>query len=113
MSPRSRCACIGRSRSSATSSWHWRPTRMRCEDLSARIADDLAGTLGEADRAAMRQHLEGCADCRRQTEGLDVLWRALEQIPVPAPDSRALRARLDAAIQREQEPARRAPRAIP
>ena len=63
---------------------------MRCEEVSARIADQLAGTLGEAERAALRQHVEGCADCRRQTEGLELLWQALERIPAPAPDSRAL-----------------------
>ena len=85
---------------------------MRCEEVSARIADQLAGTLGEAERAALRQHVEGCADCRRQTEGLELLWQALERIPAPAPDSRALRTRLEAAIQREQEPARHAPRAL-
>jgi len=87
---------------------------MRCEDISARLADDLAGTLGDDERNAMRQHIAGCPDCRRQTQGLDVLWRALEDIPVAAPDSRALRARLDAAILREQAAARpTAPRALP
>ena len=76
---------------------------MRCEEISRRLADDLNGALDDAERAELRQHLAGCAACRAESEGLGDLWRALGEIPVPPPDSRALRARLDASVRREKQ----------
>jgi hypothetical protein len=84
---------------------------MRCEDIAQRHADYLAGTLSETERAAVQRHVAGCPACQRETESLAGLWNALEDIPVAPPDSRAMRARLDASIRREQELVRRsAPR---
>ena len=85
---------------------------MRCEEISRRLADDLSGTLDEAERIELQQHLASCPACRAESEGLGDLWRALGDIPAPPPDSRALRARLDATVRREQQAAapQRAPR---
>ncbi len=86
---------------------------MRCEELTALLPDELAGTLGDSERASMREHLATCESCRREVETLGDAWGILGEIPVPAPDSRALRLRLDAAIRREQQlsqPVRREPR---
>jgi hypothetical protein len=78
---------------------------MRCEEISRRLADDLNGTLDAEERAGLQQHLANCATCRAESEGLGELWRALGDIPVPPPDSRALRARLNATVRREQQAA--------
>jgi hypothetical protein len=88
---------------------------MRCEDFSGRLPDELVGGLDDAERAAMRQHVASCENCRREIESLGDIWGLLADIPVPAPDSRALRARFDAAVRREQQatPARREPRFNP
>jgi len=75
---------------------------MRCEDIAERHADYLAGTLSEDERAAVQRHVAGCAACRRETESLGGIWSALEEVHVAPPDSRAMRARLDAAIRREE-----------
>ena len=87
---------------------------MRCEEFSARLPDELVGGLEDTERAALRQHVATCEACRHEIESLGDLWGLLGEIPAPAPDSRALRRRFDAAIRREQEPARHtAPRGTP
>lgn len=45
---------------------------------------DLAGELGEAERARLERHLEDCADCRAERSSLEVLDELLaaERIPV-------------------------------
>jgi hypothetical protein len=83
---------------------------MRCEEFSARLPDELMGRLDDTDRAAMRQHVATCSACLHEIESLGDVWGLLAEIPTPAPDSGALRARLDAAVRREQQqqrPARR------
>ena len=69
--------------------------------------------MDDTERAGLRQHVATCEACRHEVESLGDLWGLLAEIPAPAPDSPALRARLDAAIRREQQqaaPARREPR---
>ncbi len=85
---------------------------MRCDEFSARLSDELAGRLDDTERAALREHVSTCPGCLKELESLGDVWRLLGEIPAPAPDSRALRARLDAAVRREQhsQPARREPR---
>jgi len=75
---------------------------MRCEDIAERHADYLAGRLGDHERAELQRHVAGCVACRRETESLGGVWSALRDVHVPPPDSRAMRARLDAAIAREE-----------
>jgi hypothetical protein len=75
---------------------------MRCEDVSLKLPDYLAGRADAAERAAVEQHLEGCPACLSETEGLASMWRSLGEIPGPAPDSLGMRARIDASIERER-----------
>jgi len=75
---------------------------MRCEDVSLKLSDYLAGRADTAERAAIEKHLEGCPACLSETEGLASLWRSLGEIPAPAPDSQGMRARIDAAIEHER-----------
>jgi hypothetical protein len=80
---------------------------MRCEDISLKLADYLAGRVVEAERAAIEKHLEGCPACLQETEGLAGTWSLLADIPAPAPDSPVMRARLAALIDRELQDADR------
>ena len=79
---------------------------MRCEEFSARLPDEWVGGLPDGERAAMREHVASCAACRQELESLGDTWGLLGEIPIAAPDSRAMRARLDAAIRREQQASR-------
>jgi hypothetical protein len=85
---------------------------MQCEEIPQRHADYLAGTLSDTERAAFQRHVAGCAACQRETESLGGIWTTLEDIPAPEPDSRAMRARFDAALEREQASARPAGRSF-
>jgi hypothetical protein len=80
---------------------------MRCEDISQQLPDYLAGRADAATRATIEQHLEGCTACLQETEGLASMWRGLGDLPVPAADSSAMRARFDAMLGQEQQNAER------
>jgi len=69
---------------------------MRCEDTSAKLADDLAGTLPDAERQALESHALSCAACREELEGAREMWQRLGRMPADAPDTGAMRARFDA-----------------
>jgi len=71
---------------------------MECRDVTAQLADYLAGTLDEGGMDRVREHVAGCAACREEIEGLDDMWQALGTIPAEHGDLPAMRARLDAAI---------------
>jgi hypothetical protein len=86
---------------------------MRCEDISDKLPDYLAGRSEPAERSAIESHLEGCPACRSETEGLASTWGLLGAIPAPSADSDAMRARLDAAIERERFAASRTPAQVP
>jgi predicted anti-sigma-YlaC factor YlaD len=86
---------------------------MRCEDISDKLPDYLARDIDAAQRAAIEQHLEGCAVCRSEAAGLESTWQMLGEIPAPQPDSQAMRARIDASIERERFAASRSHAAAP
>lgn len=71
---------------------------MECRDISPHLADYLAGTLPDAELAAIRAHLGGCAGCRDEVEALDDTWQQLGTIAAERADSTAMRARFDAAV---------------
>lgn len=71
---------------------------MPCEDIAAQIADHLAGSLDDAARSALEGHLKSCLACRKELSHASHLWELLGDIPAEAPDSEAMRARLDAAL---------------
>jgi len=75
---------------------------MQCEEVSEKLPDYLAGKADAATRTAIEQHLAGCAACLQEVEGLAVTWHALSTIPAAVADSRAMRAGIDALIEREQ-----------
>jgi hypothetical protein len=76
---------------------------MRCEEIHAQLADHLAGTLPPDVSGAVAEHLRTCPACAAEAEGLDDTWQMLGTVPAyngPAdrPDSVAMRARFDAAL---------------
>lgn len=60
---------------------------MNCADLESVLADYIDGTLPDADRTSLEQHLVSCSDCREFMAevkgGLSVLARAEEIEPPP------------------------------
>jgi anti-sigma-K factor RskA len=71
---------------------------MQCEDVSAQLADYLAGTLPDDARDRLREHLRTCAACRDEVEAMDDTWQMLGSVTAERPDSAAMRARLEAAL---------------
>jgi hypothetical protein len=71
---------------------------MRCEDTTAHLADYLAGTLGDRELQAIREHMAGCAACRDEFAALDDTWQMLGTLPAEPADSAAMRARFDAVL---------------
>jgi hypothetical protein len=71
---------------------------MRCEDTATHLADYLAGSLGETERAALEGHAATCATCREELDVASKTWQMLGEIPAAQPDSRAMRARFDAML---------------
>lgn len=78
---------------------------MSCAEVQARLVDLLYAELGEDDGAAVRTHLERCAECRTAWLELRSVASALDRWPVPAPRGIAERVLATLAI-REAEAAR-------
>jgi Putative zinc-finger len=71
---------------------------MRCEEIHPHLADHLAGTLLPDVAEQVAEHLRTCHACAAAVEGLDETWQLLGTIPPHQPDSVAMRARFDAAL---------------
>jgi hypothetical protein len=71
---------------------------MRCEEIHAHLADHLAGTLAPDESGELAEHLRTCRACAAEFEGLDETWQILGTVPADRPDSAAMRARFDAAL---------------
>jgi hypothetical protein len=76
---------------------------MRCEEIHAHLADHLAGTLPPDVAGAVAEHLTTCAACAAEAGELDETWQMLGTLPAHTgaadrPDSPAMRARFDAAL---------------
>jgi hypothetical protein len=71
---------------------------MDCQNTISKLADHLAGTLSDADMAAVREHLHGCASCREELAALDDTWQLLGEVAPEPVDSPAMRVRFDAAL---------------
>jgi hypothetical protein len=69
---------------------------MRCEDISAKLADYLAGSLADAERQALESHALACPACREELEGAREMWQRLGRMRTAQPDTGAMRARFDA-----------------
>ncbi|MDO8540394.1 MAG: zf-HC2 domain-containing protein [Opitutaceae bacterium] len=62
---------------------------MNCHEAERQIFAERDGALGTDQRAALAQHVAGCATCRRTRDGLEAaiaLWRSESQA-APVPDS--------------------------
>jgi hypothetical protein len=71
---------------------------MRCEEIQAHLADQLAGTLAPDVSGAVAEHLRTCRACGAEADGLNETWQMLGTVPADRPDSAAMRARFTAAI---------------
>ena len=71
---------------------------MRCEEIHPHLADHLAGALLPDVAEQVAEHLRICRACAAEVEGLDETWQLLGTIPPHQPDSAAMRARFDAAL---------------
>lgn len=72
---------------------------MRCEEIHAHLPDHLAGTLLPDVADAVAEHLRTCPACSAEVEALDDTWQLLGSLPGHQPDSSAMRARFDAALE--------------
>jgi anti-sigma factor RsiW len=57
---------------------------LRCDDVSLRLPDLLAGELAEADARAIAEHVKTCARCARERADLEALERLFERDATPA-----------------------------
>ena len=71
---------------------------MRCKDISAQLADYLAGSLEQNEREALEAHVRSCTACREELAQASQTWQLLGNIPTGAADSRTMRARFDAML---------------
>jgi HEAT repeat protein len=71
---------------------------MRCEEIHAHFADHLAGMLAPDVSGAVAEHLRTCRACGAEADGLNETWQMLGTVPADRPDSTAMRARFDAAL---------------
>ena len=71
---------------------------MQCENVHARCADYLEGTLSPSAASEVADHLRACDECAEEMDQLRSTWEMLGAIPAVPADSAALRARVDAAI---------------
>lgn len=55
--------------------------KFNCDDVTERLPWLLNGTLGDEERAAVREHLTQCASCRRALEDTRLAWEAFDQHP--------------------------------
>jgi len=70
---------------------------MTCDEAKACFADDWCGMLRAPERDALKHHLEDCAACRQEAEGLESLWTKLDSLPAEQP-SPQMRERFYAAL---------------
>jgi hypothetical protein len=82
---------------------------MRCEEVRARFAGHLTGSLDAGQDADLLQHVRSCADCQAEFAGIEPLWDALGEVPAaPVPSSR-MRERFAAMLDAERASAGRKP----
>mgnify|MGYP001212168217 FL=1 len=79
---------------------------MECEEVRNRLADHLNGGLEAQDtssRAALVEHLAGCAACRAEAEALEDVWARLGEIPADLMNPAAMRERFDEMLDAYQQ----------
>ena len=58
---------------------------MKCDEAKACFADDWCGTLRASARIELKRHLDDCAACRQEAQGLENLWTKLDSLPAEEP----------------------------
>jgi hypothetical protein len=58
---------------------------MTCDEAKACFADSWCGMLRAPERDELKRHLEDCAACRQEAEGLESLWTKLDSLPAEEP----------------------------
>jgi hypothetical protein len=58
---------------------------MTCDEAKTCFADDWCGMLRAPERDELKRHLEDCAACRQEAEGLESLWTKLDSLPAEEP----------------------------
>ncbi|HXQ80062.1 MAG TPA: HEAT repeat domain-containing protein [Opitutaceae bacterium] len=79
---------------------------MNCQSCTERMAELSDARLDETTAASMREHLDGCPDCRREYDSLRRTLEALDSLPAASPSHR-LRARVAGDIETEKLTLRR------
>ena len=74
---------------------------MQCTDARPRIDPYLDGELAEPERAALRDHIAGCADCGPEAAALERLRAGIRRSAPAYPAPAALRSRIRVALRRE------------
>jgi hypothetical protein len=74
---------------------------MNCQTCQERLPELVDGRLDERSAAALRAHLDGCPECRRELGTLTQTLATLDALPVAAP-SHLLRARVMGDIETEK-----------
>ena len=86
---------------------------MTCAEFTALVEDYVTGGLEPAERAALDEHADGCADCRRRLRALQeataAVWLTLPQRDPPA----ALRSRILHAARTQAPPVAAVPIPLP
>jgi hypothetical protein len=73
---------------------------MNCKEVQTLLVDYLDGTLDSAASAGIRQHLEGCGECKREADELQLLLSAMHNTVGETPPA-ALRESFDTMLQSE------------
>ena len=71
---------------------------MNCEEIRARLDDWAEGTLSDAERGAVAEHLDGCGACAAEAGGLEALLAAAAGLPREVRPPRDLWAGIDARL---------------
>jgi hypothetical protein len=71
---------------------------MECEDVHARLADHVAGTLSEPAEAEVERHIAQCAACAAERDGFAATWDRLGGLAADRVPSAAMRARFAATL---------------
>ena len=74
---------------------------MECDEAHPRLDAYLDGELGEAERAALRQHVEICASCGPEAAALERLRDGIRRSAPDYPAPAALRSQIRASLRRE------------
>lgn len=78
---------------------------MNCREAQSRLAGYLDGAMRTGEHAAVRRHVESCADCRSELERFRHLMICLSRVnPIEPPPDLATRIRVQAAHAEPKQP---------